>query len=325
MAALPDLWNWYFAQIERDGGGFLMFTVYTLMFFTERLIYAFHPGHRGTWNNWDGANGIATSLMLRAAEALGTAAFFVFVYQAVYTHLAPFQLPIAWWVFLFAFVLNDFCYWLDHVISHRNGFFWTFHQTHHASREMNLSVSPRGHVLAGLLQPAYFLLALAGVPLIVTIAVKFLGNVWGVFNHTRLIGRMGPLERWICTPANHRVHHGTDPKYLDKNYGQTLLIWDRLFGTWQPEEEEPTYGLVKQIDSHNPIRHQIEPLKGLWTTLRRAPDWRARLGYLWHPPGWSHDGNHQRSRELYEAWAAGRTEGHTDEKASAAPILSPAE
>lgn len=296
VGAIDAIWDRYFAMIEGDGGFILLLCLYVSMFLTERVIFVLY--RRGEYNNRDALMNVITSSAQSIISALGLGAVFFTVYAFIYIEIAPFHLPNTLWVFLFAFVLNDFCYWLDHIISHRNNFFWTFHQTHHSSQEMNLTVAARGHVLLPLFQPVYLLLALCGVSFTQALAVKLIGNLWGIFNHTRLIGKMGPLENWLCTPANHRVHHGVQGKYLDRNYGQTLLIWDRIFGTWQREEEEPVYGLVKQLERQNPINIQTAPLINLWQQLRRAPTWRDRAGYLWNPPGWSHTGLHETSDVL---------------------------
>ena len=326
MAAFDAFWSWYWGQVQANGGFFILFFYYLGVVLTERALHFLDRENRPKWNEGDAVTNIVTSSAVTTFEALGLGLFYSTAYFLVYEHVAPFHLPIVWWAFLFAFVLNDFCYWLDHLISHRNGFLWTFHQTHHSSKEMNLTVASRGHVLVTMMQPVYLLMPLLGVPIAMAIAVKIVGNLWGIFNHTRLVHRMGPLERWLCTPANHRVHHGTQPKYLDKNYGQTLLVWDRLFGTWQPEEEEPVFGLVKQMERQNPISIQTAPIVGLWRAVRSAPTWRGKLGYLWHPPGWSHTGQHERSREIHAAWLAEQDE---DRRAArgvpAAPLLSPAE
>ena len=305
MASFEAFWSWYWGQVQENGGIAILFT-YTLgVVLTERGLYFLSKARRTEWNERDAITNIAISTINTITSALGLGLLYTTAYFWIFENVAPFELPVAWWAFLFAFVLNDFLYWLDHIVSHRNGLFWTFHQTHHSSREMNLTVALRGHILLPFFQPAYLILALCGVPFAMAIAVKIVGNLWGIFNHTRLVHRMGPLERWLCTPANHRVHHGTQPKYLDKNYGQTLLIWDRLFGTWQPEEEEPVYGLVKQLDRQDYLSIQLAPITGLWRAMRSAPDWRGKLGYLWHPPGWSHDGNHERSAELLARERAG--------------------
>jgi sterol desaturase/sphingolipid hydroxylase (fatty acid hydroxylase superfamily) len=152
--------------------------------------------------------------------------------------------------------------------------------------------------LGGTISPAYFVLALLGIPFWMFVAVAFVGNLWGIFNHTRLVRRMGWLDEILCTPSNHRVHHGIDAKYLDRNYGQTLLIWDRLFGTFQREEEEPTYGLVKQQESDRIWDIQTAGPRWLWDQLKSAPTWQVRWHYLVRPPGWRHDGCHQTAEAI---------------------------
>ena len=209
-------------------------------------------------------------------------------------------MPFVWWGWLLAFLLNDLAYYTDHRIAHRVGFLWAIHTAHHSSREMNLLVSTRGTVLdiGGTLSPTYFLLAIAGVPPAMLLGVRFFGNLWGIFNHTRLVKRMGVLEGIMATPANHRVHHGIEPKYLDRNYGQTLIIWDRLFGSFKREEEEPTYGLVTQMESHRLWDIHTWGVRQLIAQMRRADRWSDRLRYLVKPPGWSHDGNHRTTEAI---------------------------
>jgi hypothetical protein len=167
---------------------------------------------------------------------------------------------------------------------------------------MNLLVSPRGSIfdLRGVLSPCYFIVALIGIHPLIFLAMKFFSNLWGIFNHTRLVHRMGFLEQIMATPANHRVHHGIEPKYLDRNYGQVLIIWDRIFGSWQPEEEEPTYGLVKQMDSQRIWDIQTWGIRWLIGQIRRADRWQDRLMYLVKPPGWSHDGNHETTETMVQ-------------------------
>ena len=321
MDWLADLFARYHAMIERDGGFVLLLGLYVSMILAERVLYLLDDEHRALWDERDSVANIVTSSANSVFQALGLGLVFGTAYLWLYENAALFRLPNAWWAFAFAFVLNDFLYWLDHYVSHKNGLFWTFHQSHHSSPTMNLTVAARGHFLLPLFQPIYLLLPVLGVSIHMALAVKLAGNLWGIFNHTRLVGRMGALDRWLCTPANHRVHHGTQAKYLDRNYGQTLLVWDRLFGTWQPEEEEPAYGLVTPLGSYNPVTIQTAPLKGLWRQMRDAPSWRARLGHLWHPPGWSPDGKHQRTDELREA--AGLPARYRG--AAPAPLAVPAE
>lgn len=270
---------------------------YVAMLLTERLAYLFEPEHR--WNERDARTNVLNQTVTAVVDGLVGGAVFVGIYLVVYQY-RPVDVPFVWWGWLLAFLLNDLAYYVDHRIAHRSGFFWAFHVPHHSSREMNLTVSARGTAfgLGGTISPAYFVLALIGLNPVMFLGVKFFGNLWGIFNHTRLVRRMGWLDGWLCTPANHRVHHGTQPKYLDKNYGQTLLIWDRLFGTWQPEEEEPVYGLVSQMDSDRIWDIQTWGLQWLIRQMRSADSWSDRLRYLYYPPGWRHDGCHQTTEAI---------------------------
>jgi sterol desaturase/sphingolipid hydroxylase (fatty acid hydroxylase superfamily) len=291
------------AEVARkmgSGEGFwITFGSYMAMLLIERAAYLFE--HRGRpWNEREARANVLNSSLTLVGEAILFGGLFIGAYVLLYEHARLATVPFVWWGWALAFLLNDLAYYVDHRIAHRTGLFWAIHTTHHSSGEMNLLVANRGTLLGlgGLMSPAYFALPLLGVHPAMFLAVKFFGNLWGIFNHTRLVHRMGVLDRWLCTPANHRVHHGTEPKYLDRNYGQTLLIWDRLFGSWQPEEEEPTYGLVAPMPGDRIADIQTWGLQQLVAKMRGAPTWRNRIRYLWKPPGWSHDGNHQTTAEL---------------------------
>jgi sterol desaturase/sphingolipid hydroxylase (fatty acid hydroxylase superfamily) len=295
---MPD-WDQIVAALTGANGGYIAAASYVSMILIERVTYRFHRD-RSEWNERDGASNVLNTMFNALVDGLLGAALFVGIYVLVYENLRLFDVPFLWWGWLIAFLLNDLAYYVDHRIAHRTGFFWALHIPHHSSREMNLTVSARGSIfgLAGTMSPAYFLVALLGVPPVMFFAVKFFGNLWGIFNHTRLVHRMGVLENWLCTPANHRVHHGTQPKYLDKNYGQTLLIWDRMFGSWQREEEEPVYGLVSQMESYRLWDIQTWGVRWLIGQVRSAPRWQDKLRYLYMPPGWRHDGCHQTTQAI---------------------------
>jgi sterol desaturase/sphingolipid hydroxylase (fatty acid hydroxylase superfamily) len=218
----------------------------------------------------------------------------------IYEHARLFSIPFVWWGWVIGFLLNDLAYYTDHRLAHRTGFFWAIHTTHHSSKEMNLLVANRGTILdgAGLTSPFHFALPLLGLSPAMFLACTFFANLWGIFNHTRLVRRMGSLEGVLATPANHRVHHGTQPKYLDKNYGQVLIIWDRMFGTWQREEEEPVYGLVRQLESRKLWDIQTSGVQWLVHRIRSAPALSDKLRYLYKPPGWSHDGAHEMTETI---------------------------
>lgn len=289
------------ARSMGDGSGFpIVFGTYIAMLAAERIIYLLVD--RDAWNEREAWANVRSALFNTGVQIFLTGAIFIGIYIFIYQNFRLFDVPFVWWGWIFAFLLNDLAYYTDHRIAHRVGFLWAIHTTHHSSREMNLLVSNRGTVLdlGGTMSPCYFVLAFAGVPPEMLLAVRFFGNLWGIFNHTRLVKRMGMLEGVLATPANHRVHHGTEPKYLDRNYGQTLIIWDRLFGSFQREEETPTFGLVTQMDSYSVWDIHTWGARVLIAQMRSARRWQDKLRYLVKPPGWSHDGNHATTEAIMQ-------------------------
>jgi sterol desaturase/sphingolipid hydroxylase (fatty acid hydroxylase superfamily) len=290
------------ARKVADGSGFwIVFSTYMTMLFVERVVYVFHDRER--WNEADAWANVRSALVNTGVQTLLTGALFIGAYVWLYENLRMATVPFVWWGWVIAFLLNDLAYYTDHRISHRTGLMWAIHTTHHSSKEMNLLVANRGTVLdlGGAVSIAYFVLPIVGIHPAMFLAAKFFANLWGIFNHTRHVKRMGFLEGVLATPANHRVHHGTEPKYLDKNYGQVLIIWDRLFRTFQREEEEPTYGLVKQLESYSVWDIHTSGVQWLYRQMRDAPRWQDKLRYLIKPPGWRHDGQHETTETIVQA------------------------
>lgn len=186
------------------------------------------------------------------------------------------------------FVLVDLAYYWSHRLSHEVNLLWAGHVVHHSSEEYNLAVALRQSSLHGLFTWVFYLpLALAGVPWTMYVACYSLNLVYQFWIHTRAVGRLGCWAEWVLnTPSHHRVHHGRNPKYLDRNHAGVLIVWDRLFGTFQAEEEEPVYGITTPLRSWNPLWANVH---GYWEILRaaaRARTWRDRLGHVFGPPGW---------------------------------------
>ena len=285
------------AQMAGEGF-FYMFAYYIGILMLERLLYLFQDRHE--WNERDALANVKNSVFIAIVEPFVGAVIFVAIYSLIFEYARIATFPLTVWAFALAWLMNDLAYYIDHRIGHRTGFFWAIHQSHHSSNEMNILVANRGTVLSlgGAMHPTYFLLAFAGVPLAMFVTVKFFGNLWGIFNHTRLVDRMGPLEHVLATPSNHRVHHGADAKYLDRNYGQVLILWDKLFGTYQREEEYPRFGLVKPLESMRLWDIQTSGFQWLFAQMRRADCWQDKIRYLWKPPGWSHDGQHETSETI---------------------------
>ncbi len=215
-------------------------------------------------------------------------------------------IPWTWWAWAVCFVLDDFAYYVFHRSAHRVRWFWASHVNHHSSQHYNLSTALR-QTWTGWLALAFIfrlpLLLIGFHPAM----VAFVGGVNLIYQfwiHTEAIGRM---PRWfeavMNTPSHHRVHHATNPRYLDANYAGVFIVWDRLFGSFVAEvDDEPVrYGVVRQLGSFNllySVFHEwISIARDLWT----AP-WRHKLSYLWREPGWSHDGSRETSGTIRARW-----------------------
>lgn len=216
----------------------------------------------------------------------------------LYGH-SPFTVPPTLWGWVLTFVLVDLAFYWCHRFHHEVRMLWASHVNHHSSRHYNLSTALRQswtEPLTGL--PFFLTLCVLGVPpgmLMVSWAFNLLYQYWV---HTETIGSMGPFGWIFNTPSHHRVHHASNPRYLDRNYAGILIIWDRLFGTFEPERETPTYGLVKNIDSFNPLVIAFHEWLALGRAVRAAASPRA----IWHSvfgrPGWSPDGSTMTAPEL---------------------------
>lgn len=190
--------------------------------------------------------------------------------------------PFAW---ITVFLLVDLGQYLIHRLSHRVNVLWACHAVHHSSEEFNFAVGLRNSAFHGFLIWVFFLpLAVVGVPWRM-VAVCYGSNVlYQFWLHTRLIGRLGVLEAVLNTPSHHRVHHGTDSIYLDRNFGGVLIVWDRLFGTFREEQAEPRYGTVTPLASWNPVWANVQGFALIRSAWLRAPDWRGRLRAVFGPP-----------------------------------------
>lgn len=218
----------------------------------------------------------------------------VFLMSALYIGMQMFadafvswQLPITLWTFALAILACDFAYYWEHRIAHQVRLLWTQHAVHHSSREMNVTVAIRFGPFEGFASAlCHFPLILIGFPPAMVFAGIIIVLGYQTWIHTELIGKLGPLEGILNTPANHRVHHGCDDKYIDKNYGGILIIWDRLFGTYQREEETPRYGLKRDYNSINPLSVWFSEWPDLFSDVIKSKSLGDALMYIFGRPGW---------------------------------------
>ncbi|PWW04185.1 sterol desaturase/sphingolipid hydroxylase (fatty acid hydroxylase superfamily) [Hoeflea marina] len=215
-----------------------------------------------------------------------------------------FDLGTSWPVIVLCFILDDLRYYWYHRIAHRSRWVWAEHVTHHSSQHYNLSTALR-QSWTGTLTGMFILripLALLGFHPLLLAFVGGLNLVYQFWIHTEAIGRMWkPIELIFNTPSHHRVHHATNPRYLDANFAGTLIVWDRMFGTFVPELDEdlPRYGIVRNIGTFNPIRVAFHEWIDMFKdAFQPGLSLRQRIGYLFAPPGWSHDGSRLNSAEL---------------------------
>ncbi len=190
--------------------------------------------------------------------------------------------------YILVIVLADFCqYWL-HRLSHEVNIMWAGHITHHSNEEYNLSVAVRQNALEGIYTWMFFIpLAFVGVPWQLFVLAYSISLLWQFLVHTRYIGKLGLLERFMATPSHHRVHHGRNPQYIDKNYGAFLIIWDKLFGTFEPEIEEVDYGITRPISTNNPLWTNIHHHVSIFKSALRAPTFAAKLKVLFAKPAFA--------------------------------------
>lgn len=220
----------------------------------------------------------------------------------IYEHRL-FELPTdAWWVFLLLFVSEDFCYYVFHRTSHEVRFFWAAHVNHHSSRHYNLATALRqswtGPLVGGIFWLPLLWLGFHPALVLMQQAISLLYQYW---IHVEWLGKLGPFEWIFNTPSHHRVHHGSDPRYLDRNHGGILIVWDRLFGTFEEESQTPIYGLTKNLESFNPVTIAFHEWVAIARDLREARSVRDALGFLLGPPGWRPDGKGVTSKTLRAA------------------------
>lgn len=219
-------------------------------------------------------------------------AFIMVVLFGMYTYVqenwSPFYIPVVWWAFPLAFVFFDFMYYWAHRLSHEINLFWGGHSVHHQSEEYNLSVALRQSSTQIFWTFLFYLpLAMAGIDPIVFISMQGINLVYQFWIHTESIKK---LPKWyeaiFNTPSHHRVHHARNPKYIDKNHAGTLIIWDKLFGTFVAEEEKPDYGITKPLKSWNPLWANFAHYTDIYEDFKSVSGFKNKLKVLVKKPGW---------------------------------------
>ncbi len=232
-----------------------------------------------------------TSLRMGAGSVV-IGVFWGIVVLAAYAglyQLTPLRVPTdQWWAYVALFLCDDLAFYWYHRVSHEVRVFWASHVVHHSSTHFNLSTALRQPWVPLTTLPFWAPLALAGFPPWMIFGMQSVSLIYQFGLHTERIGRLpAPIEFLFNTPSHHRVHHGSQEQYLDKNYGGILIVWDRLFGTFAGERERVVYGLTTNIGTYNVLRVAFGEYAAIWRDVRAARSWRERAGYVFGGPGWT--------------------------------------
>ena len=235
-------------------------------------------------------------LVVEVLLALIPIGFLVWLYQ-----YRAFDIEPAVWSFALLLVLEDLCYYWFHRSHHDVRFMWAAHVNHHSSQKYNLTTALRQSWTTPFTGAIFWApLSLIGFPIEMILLQKSFSLLYQYWLHTEMIGKLGWFETIFNSPSHHRVHHGRNPRYLDRNHGGVFIIWDKMFGTFEPEVEPVDYGLTKNIDTYNPLRIAFHEWSDMLRDAWLARSWRGRVGYLVMPPGWREDGTGKTAAILRE-------------------------
>lgn len=244
---------------------------------------------RNTYRLNDAMSSIALGMLSQVVGVL-TKLFTLGTYTWVFEHAALTRLDAgAWWVWLSGLLLYDFLYYWHHRLGHTTALLWAAHAVHHQSEDYNLSTALRQTGSGWLVGWVFYIpMAILGFPPLVFAVVALVDLLYQFWVHTQQVGRLGWFDRWFCSPSNHRVHHAVNDPYLDRNYGGILVIWDRMFGSFQEElDHEPcVYGTRDALSSWNPWAANVQVYAKLLRKTRHTPRWRDKLRLWWEPAHW---------------------------------------
>jgi len=219
-----------------------------------------------------------------------------------------FDIPVVWWSWVLLLVAEDFCYYWFHRLHHEVRTLWAAHVNHHSSTHYNLTTALRQSWTTPFTGFLFWVpLPLLGFPIEMILIQKSISLLYQYWLHTELIGKLDGFGVIFNTPSHHRVHHGRNPIYLDRNHAGIFIIWDKIFGTFEPEAETVDYGLTKNIHTYNPVRIAFHEWGAMLKDLWNAKSWRGRLGYLVMRPGWTEDGTGKTSTVLRREYLAAGT------------------
>ena len=269
---------------------------FVLSMFIEWAVLRGHDEHVG-YTPKDSAASLSMGIGYLALATLYKVVF-VAIYLAIYQYRVI-EVGMTWWMWPLAIVAQDFCFYWFHRAGHEVRLMWACHVNHHSSDHYNLSTALRQSWTEHLFGPIFWApLALMGVPVEALIVIETLNLLYQYCLHTELVGSMGRFGLVFNTPSFHRVHHGKNLEYLDKNYAAIFILWDRLFGTFEPEVAPVEYGTIKPLESYNLFVVAFHEWASMGKDVLGAKSIRGAVGHMIAPPGWREDGEHQTVKAL---------------------------
>jgi sterol desaturase/sphingolipid hydroxylase (fatty acid hydroxylase superfamily) len=260
--------------------------LYIIFIGLEVILSAVHKNNRysvkGAWQNF-------YIMLINLVIDLGMRTVGLFCLMAFFNHqLLHIQNTLLYWLLLF--LAQDITFYTMHLLDHKVRLFWAVHVTHHSSEEFNLSVGFRSSVFEPVYRFLYFIpMAILGFAPLDIFFVFSITQLYGIFIHTQYVKKLGFLEWFMATPSHHRVHHGKNPEYIDRNMGMFLIIWDRLFGTFEPEVQPVVFGITKPPLSNRADDVILHEFRNMLADVKQAPGFKAKLMYIFGPPGWQHE------------------------------------
>lgn len=284
------------------------FPLFVIAMITELVLI--YLDKRKNYEIKDSAASIAMgigSLIIGIAVKLTAFLFFTFLHQ-----YAIFDIGFQWWAWVLLFFADDFTFYWHHRLSHEVRILWAAHVNHHSSENLNFSTALRQSWTELFYKNIFWIwLPIIGFEPIMIFTMMSISLIYQFLPHTELVGKLArPIEFIFNTPSHHRVHHSSNIRYLDKNHGGTLIIWDRLFGTFQEEldVDQPKYGITVNIKTYNPLKIASHEFVSIWRDIKRVDSWKDKIRYLVNPPGWSPEGPYKTAKYLQQQLKSDETQ-----------------
>ncbi|QJW91542.1 sterol desaturase family protein [Spirosoma taeanense] len=272
------------STIEQSAPNLILWAVPVMLLFTAlEMFITFKQEHPF----YEKRETIGSILVGLGSLVVGASIKFALLYATVWLYnQLPWRMSLQWWTFIPCYIIFDFCSYWAHRVSHEQRFWWATHVVHHSGEHYNLTVSFRLSWIQNLKTIFFLPVALIGFHPVVFFTTNQVAVLFQFWVHTEYIRR---LPKWVefifATPSNHRVHHGSQPKYIDRNFGATFIVWDRIFGTYQPEEEPPIYGITTNITQKaNPFMINFHEVADIIRDVKAARGFRRKLFFIFGSP-----------------------------------------